>query len=128
MEVADRVVAALGVARVGEGVGPEPAQAPLVDDHLDLLDEVGRRAAAVALEAVEVARLEGLDERLERLAADVVDALAVDDGAVGVDLEEHAELGAVVGPAERDPGDDRVGLGDGPADPRAAGRSAASRS
>ena len=54
---------------------------------------------------------------LRAVGADVVDPLAVDHRAVGEDLEEHAELAAVVGPAERDPGDQRVGLGDRPVDP-----------
>ena len=45
-----------------------------------------------------------------------MDPFAVDDGAVGKNLEEDAELVAVVRADERDARDQRVGLGHGPAD------------
>ena len=65
MEVADGVVAPLGVARIREGRGAESAEVPLVHDQVDLLDEVGRRGPAMALQPGQVARLDRLDEGLE---------------------------------------------------------------
>ena len=67
LEVVDRMVTPLRIARVREGVGPKPAQGPLEDDHVDLFDVVGRRPAAMALEPGEFARLDGIDDRPEDL-------------------------------------------------------------
>ena len=127
VQVPDRVVAALRIAGVRERMRHEPAESSLVDHDVDILDEIGRRRAAVALDAVELTRLNRLDDRLEVGRPQTVHTLGVDDGAVGEDLQEHAELAAVVGSAQRESGQDGVGGRDRRAHPRPAGTDVAAQ-
>ena len=66
---------------------------------MDIFDEIRRRCPAVSMDAAELARLDGVDDGLEVSDPDMVDALGIEDGAVGKDLEEHGELAAVIGTA-----------------------------
>ena len=126
VQVADRVVAALGVARIGERMGLQAAHATLEDDEVNVLDEVPRGCAAVAANPGEIARLDGFDDRLEVGGAEPVNSVGIDHRAVGEDLEEHAELAAVIRAAQGHSGQERVGLRHGTACAR-AGRQALAR-
>ena len=100
----------------------QPPEPPLVNHEVDVLDEIGGRRPAVAAHPVELARLDRVDDRLEVGRPDAVDALGVDHGAVGEDLEEHAEVAAIVGTAQREPGQDGIGGGDRGAHARPGGQ------
>ncbi len=119
LELVYGMVAALGVPRVGERVGPKSAQRAFEDDDVDILDEVaGFGPPQCPLSLARSPEATCLDDRPGGPRARRGGTpSAVDDGAVGEDLEEHPELVAVVRPADRDPADQGVGLGDRPVDP-----------
>ena len=52
------MVAALGIAGIRERVRRQPAESALVDHDVHILDEIGRRRAAVAPDPEQVARLD----------------------------------------------------------------------
>ena len=86
MQVADAVVAALGIAGVRERVGLKAAHPALEDDDMNVLDEVVGGCAAVASNARQLAVLSRLDKRPEFGGTEPVDSFRVDHGAVGEDL------------------------------------------
>ena len=94
----------------------QPSEPSLVNDDVHIFDEIGRRGTAMAPEPVELARLDGIDDRLQVGGPEVVDALGIDDGPIGEDLEEHPELAAVIGAAQGESGQDGIGGGDRGAD------------
>ncbi len=57
VQVADRVVAALRIARIRERMRRQPPEPALVDDDVHIFDEIRRRRAAVAARPVQLARL-----------------------------------------------------------------------
>ena len=65
----------------------------------------------MAADAGEFAPLDQFDDRPQVGGSELVDAIGIDHGPVGEDLEEHAELAAVVGSAQGHPGQERVGRG-----------------
>src|SRR4051794_9948907 len=100
MEMPDRMIAALRVAGIRERIGHQSSHSTLVDDDVHVFDEIGRGGTAVASHTGEFAGLHDIEERLELARTETMDAFGIDDGAVGEDLEEHPELGAVIGAAE----------------------------
>ncbi len=89
----------------------QATEAAFIDNQMHVLDEIRGRGSAVAADAIEITRLDGVEDGLEISEPHVVDALGIDDGAVGENLEEHAELAAVIGATQGHSGDDRVGGG-----------------
>ena len=71
---------------------------------------------------VELTRLHSVDDRLQVGRPNAVDALGVDHGSVGEDLEEHAEAAAIVGAPQREPRQDGSARGDRGAHARARGQ------
>jgi len=118
VQVADAVVAALGIAGVRERVGLKAAHPALEDDDMNVLDEIVGGCAAVASNARQVTILSRLDKRSEFGGTEPVDSFRVDHGAVGEDLQQHAELVAIIRPAQGHAGQERVGGGDRTADAR----------
>ena len=118
VQVADAVVAALGIAGVRERVGLKAAHPALEDDDMHVLDEIAGGRAAMASNTRQLTVLDRLDERPEVGGAEPVDSFRVDHGAIGEDLQQHAELAAVVRAAQGHAGQERVGSGDRTTDAR----------
>jgi len=93
-------VAALWVAGVRERVRLKPAHATLEGDDVYIIDEVIRGTAAVAPKASDLAALESFQERPEVRGRQPVHAFRIDHGTIGEDLEDHPELGTIIGPAQ----------------------------
>lgn len=118
MQVADSVVAALGIAGVRERVGLKASHTALEDNDMNVFDKVVGGRAAVASNARQLTILSRLDKRPEFGGTEPVDSFRVDHGAVGEDLQQHAELAAIIRPAQGHAGQERVGGGDRTADAR----------
>ncbi len=89
-------------------MGHQATESPLIGNNVDVFDKVRRRGSAVSMDAAELARLDGVNDGLQIRQTDTVDTLGIDDGAVGKNLEEHAELTAVIGASECQSGQDRI--------------------
>ena len=118
MQVADAVVAALGIAGVRERVSLKAAHPALENNDVHVLNEVVGGRAAMASNARQLAILGRLDKRPELGSTEPVDSFRIDHGAVGKDLEQHSELAAVVRPAQSHTGQERVGSGNRTANAR----------
>ena len=118
VQVVDSAVAALCIAGVRERVGLEGVPYGAEDDDMNVFDEVVGGRAAVASNVRQFTILSRLDKRPEFGVTEPVDSFRVDHGAVGEDLPQHAELAAIIRPAQGHAGQERVGGGDRTADAR----------
>jgi hypothetical protein len=116
------MIAPLGIAGIRERVGHQPSESAFINDQVDILEEIGRRRAAMAPEAVQLARLDDFEDRFEVSDSHPVDPLGVDHGSVGEDLKKHTELAAVVGASQGESGEDGIGRGDRRGNSRLGGK------
>ena len=95
-----------------------PAERVIENRQVNLFDEVGRRTAAVSARSSGVGVSESVDQSAKSIAGCAMNAFGVNDGPIGENLHELAELLAVVGPNQGDADQDRLGIAHGAIHPR----------
>ena len=88
MKMADTAVAAFGVASIRERMGTQTAHGSVVDDHLDILDEVCGRLAAMPVNFREVVTANHCQDLLDLADGKPVHTFAVNHCPICIDLNE----------------------------------------
>ena len=99
-------------------VRAHPAERVVENGEVNLFDKVNRRTAAMTARSGGVGVSKSVDQTAKSLAGCAMNAFGVDDGPIGENLHELAELLAVVGPNQGDAHQDRLGVAHGAIHPR----------
>lgn len=110
MKVPDARIAAFRVTGIRERMGTQTPHGSVINHHLNILYEIGRRLAAMAVDFREIVAADHCQNLLDLTHWQSVNTFAVDHGSVSIDLNEQGKARTAVRSAQPDASENRVGL------------------